>query len=143
VNGNSNSDNLKRKILPFPNRIDKPMSNQKDENKRLEEKIDQISTQIITLSKEVKELKNAQAKESKFARKSDWALFWRGGALGIVSGLLSGLMLSYQMKIYDFLQLPWYGYVSGLIFTAFGVGVVVIIMWKISQKPPKNQNEMT
>jgi hypothetical protein len=119
------------------------MSNQKDAVKRLEDKIDQILSQLATLTEEVQKLKRSYTKDAKTARRNDWVLFWRGGTLGIVSGLLSGLIISYQMKIYDYFQLTLLTWVLSFIVAAIFLALILLVMWKISKIPPKNPDQFS
>jgi hypothetical protein len=117
------------------------MSN-KEEIKQLEEKINQISSQLITLSNAVKELKHAYVKDSKIGRKNDWSLFWRGAVVGIVGGLFSGLLVSYQMKIYEYFNMSLIVWIFSTIVTIIFLALMLLVMWKISEKPPKNPNQL-
>jgi uncharacterized membrane protein YeaQ/YmgE (transglycosylase-associated protein family) len=62
--------------------------------------------------------------------KLEESIFWQGLILGLVMGIVGNLLVSYLMKVLEYLNEPWYVYLASLIGILIGVAFLVWIMWK-------------
>ena len=62
--------------------------------------------------------------------KLEESIFWQGLILGLVMGIVGNLLVSYLMKVLEYLNEPWYVYLASLIGILIGVAFLIWIMWK-------------
>jgi hypothetical protein len=116
----------------------------KDEKlKELESKVEFLSEQLRTTEKlllftqgllqdtttEIAVWNEERRKESEMkSEKLQLSLYYKGLVLGLLFGLTGNLLVSYFMKLFDFVNIPLWSWIVSLICILAGVLVLILLM---------------
>lgn len=62
--------------------------------------------------------------------KKEISLFWQGLVMGLLTGIMGDLFVSYLMKVYEFVELPLFVWLGASVVTFSFVIFLIWFMWK-------------
>jgi len=64
--------------------------------------------------------------------KKEISLFWQGLVMGLLTGIMGDLFVSYLMKVYEFVELPVFAWIGASVLSLSFVIFLIWLMWKKS-----------
>jgi uncharacterized membrane protein YeaQ/YmgE (transglycosylase-associated protein family) len=60
--------------------------------------------------------------------------FWQGLIIGLLTGIVGNMFVSYLMKVYEYLEYPLSTWIISTIASFLGIVLLVWFMWKRSEE---------